>query len=197
MVSKILLSMILTLLGVLAAPAEAFTIHQSADMHMRGATVDPSRVFTLNIETASANGAVLHLGGEAFLQSFTGKDFTDEFVISKKVQAKTFGDWSAGIVYGNRRFIFHPGFPGGGFQIENAIDSNDLINRLDMGFTPSNIAIHKMTISWTVLLKQLTVTIVDGADAANSFVFVWTPDDGFDPTGLIGNIYHDGNGRNP
>jgi hypothetical protein len=43
-----------------------------------------------------------------------------------------------------------------------------------------------MRLDWRSDLNQLTVTVEDGDGFAEPFLFVWTPDAGFDSTGEIG-----------
>jgi hypothetical protein len=96
--------------------------------------------------------------------------------------------------FGNRRFIFHPGYPGGAFRIEDATLATHLLENLDMGFTPSTTAFHTMQLFWDDAAGELTVTVLDGDGIADPFALLWEPDAGFDPGGRIGFTYHNGGG---
>ena len=153
--------------------------------------------FTLNTGTASVSGGALQLGGGKFLQRFTRNGFSGNLVISGQIQAESFGHWNIGLEFGNRRFIFHPGFAGGIFRIEDATSETHLVGGLDMGFTPSTTAFHTMTLDWDQAANDVTVTLADGDGLAGPFVFDWTPDPGFDPTGPIGFTYSGADGAGP
>jgi len=201
MAARILLSTVLVLLIALGTPAEALPIFETFDTDTPDATDGSYPDFTLNVGTATVSGGVLQLGGGKFLQRFTREGFSGDLIISGQIQAESFGHWNVGMEYGDRRFIFHPGFPGGAFRIEDAAVGTSLVGNLDMGFTPSTIAFHTMSLTWNEELNQLTVTIADGDGVADPFVFAWTPDAGFDPTlgGAIGFTYSgsDGGGEGP
>lgn len=148
-------------------------------------------VFTLNAGTASVSGGALRLDGGCclFLQRFTRPGFSGDLSVSGKIKAPSFGGFTAGMELGNRRFIFHPGYPGGAFRIEDGTlpyPASIIVFNTDMGFTPSTTAFHHMTIDWNSGLNQVTVTVRDGDCIAEPFVYVWTPNEGFDPTGPIG-----------
>ncbi len=154
-------------------------------------TDDTYPSFFLNDGTASVSGGELRLdgGGGLFLQRFTHVGFSGDLRITGKVKAATFGSWNVGMEFGNRRFIFHPGHPGGAFRIEDA-DSGVggvITGNINMGFNPSVTAFHNMKIEWNSALNQVSITVGDGDCVGGPFVFLWTPDDeGFDPTGPIG-----------
>ncbi len=54
-----------------------------------------------------------------------------------------------------------------------------------------------MQLAWEQSSNRLTVTVFDGEGLSEPFVFVWSPDGGFDPSGRIGFTYHDGGGAGP
>ena len=63
-----------------------------------------------------------------------------------------------------------------------------------MRFTPSITAFHTMQLAWNEGQNRLTITVSDGDGIADPFVYIWTPDPAFDPTGRIGFTYHNGGG---
>ncbi len=63
-----------------------------------------------------------------------------------------------------------------------------------MGFIPSTTLLHPMKIEWNSLSapNKVKITVTDGAGIASPYVFIWTPDAGFDPTGAIGFVNWNG-----
>jgi hypothetical protein len=184
-------------LGVFVYPssATALPILETFDTDTADVTDGSYSDFTLNVGTGSVSGGVLRLAGlpcfdnPPCVQRFTRPGVTGDVVtVEGQILADTAGSWNVGLQVGNRRFIFHPGFSTGAFQIQDAIEGslNVLVGSLDMGFTPSSTAFHTMRLDWRSDLNELTVKVEDGDGLADPFLFVWTPDAGFDPTGDIG-----------
>jgi len=173
-------------------PAFAATLFvETFDTNTSDVTDGSYPLFTLNAGTASVTNEELQLDGgfSLFVQRFTTPGFSGDLTICGKVRAATFGFWTAGMEFGNRRFIFHPGFPGGAFRIEDAtlgFSGGILVGNTDMGFTPSDTALHPMQIEWDSGANLVTITIADGDGVGGPFVFAWTPDANFISTDPIG-----------
>ena len=120
MASRIFPGIVLVLLTAPAMPVAALPIFEAFDTDTPDATDGSYPEFTLNVGTASVSGGVLQLGGGKFLQRFTRDGFSGDLIISGQIQAESLGHWNVGMEYGDRRFIFHPGFAGGAFRIEDA-----------------------------------------------------------------------------
>ncbi|MCP4858662.1 MAG: hypothetical protein GY903_29655, partial [Fuerstiella sp.] len=143
--------------------------------------------FTLNRGTARVIGGQLRLdgGGGQSIQNFTRNGFSRTQLVSGTVKANTGGGWNVGILLGNRRFIFHPGYSGGAFRIEEAAGAH-LISNQNMGFTPSGTVAHPVEVAYDAGANLVTVTISDGLGVATPFVYNWTPNAGFDPSLEVG-----------
>ncbi len=133
--------------------------------------------FTLSGDTASVSGGALLLHG-----IFTrGHGLSGDLVVTAKMKNESGGNFSAGIEFGNRRFVFHPGYWNGAFRIENTSVGNT-----HMGFRPSVNAFHPITLEWSSATGVVKITVEDGDRVAGPFVYEWTADAGFDPGAAVG-----------
>ena len=83
-------------------------------------------------------------------KSWPGRDtFGDRFEVSAKLggEIKSSGSWHLGISIGNVRALYHPGYRGGGFRFETVSNTEQLSQMtIDMGFTPADKLLEKMTV---------------------------------------------------
>ena len=80
------------------------------------------------------------------------------------------GSFNVGLVIGNAKIVFHPGYGGGAFRFGRNDDSNITSNQ-NIGFTPATGVLHEFEVevtpnggNWNV-----DVTITDGNNPANVF----------------------------
>ncbi len=189
---SLLLSALLVVCAAGPLPVAAGVIVEPFDVATSDVTDGSYPAFTLTAGTGAVTGGVLRLDGQpgTGLQRFTRSGFSGDLTISGQIKAATFGVWNVGIEFGNRRFIFHPGYNGllddGAFRIEQAASLGTLVPNQDMGFVPSVNVFHEMELAWSSAANLITVTIKDGTGVAPDFVYAWTPDAGFNPFGSIG-----------
>lgn len=119
--------------------------------------------FTTNVafDTDVING-VVELGGE---NTMTIAGYSQGIRITADVGAvSSNGNYNVGLSVGDNRIVFHPGFGGGAFRVE---DTGGFGNQ-NMGFTPANGSLHHLEIvQHTNGLFQATLT--DGDNPNNVY----------------------------
>jgi hypothetical protein len=180
--------------AAIAGAVCAGTILETFDADTADVTDGSYPDFTLNVGNASVSAGVLRLGGfpcednPTCIQQFNRPGLTaDAIAVAGQILANANGGWwNVGLQLGNRRFVFYPGHATGKFEIHRVDEGGLSFAELDMGFSPSTTAFHTMRLDWRSNLNELTATVEDGDGIADPFVFVWTPDAEFDPSGRIG-----------
>lgn len=109
-------------------------------------------------------------------KSWPARDtFGRKFTVSAKLggENKSSGSWHLGISIGNVRALYHPGYPGGGFRFETVNTNKHLSETtINMGFTPSDKSLERMTIEVEKLADgkvSLNVTVSEGAQNPKTF----------------------------
>ncbi|HYB96876.1 MAG TPA: Ig-like domain-containing protein, partial [Vicinamibacterales bacterium] len=144
--------------------------------------------FTLSAGTAAATGGTLRIDGGPSNVQFTRAGFTGDQTVSAMLRGNTNnGSWNLGMSFGGRRFIFHPGYPGGAFRIDHyAPGQIILVGNQTMNFTPSTTVAHRMTLTYSQSAHKVTVKIEDGTGISAPYIYVWTPDAGFNASAAVG-----------
>ena len=98
--------------------------------------------------------------------------FQGNLLISADVGSVPGGDrYNVGLIVGDYRFVFHPGYGGGAFRVSSGGPLTDNIN---MGFTPATNVLHHMEVAVTTATGVFDVTITDGQNANNAFRYSFT-----------------------
>lgn len=79
---------------------------------------------------------------------FNRRELPKRFSIETAIggQSIATGTWHVGLAVGKLRILFHPGYSGGAFRVEQTGSRAELIANTNMGFTPAGEALHGMTI---------------------------------------------------
>lgn len=104
-------------------------------------------------------------------KDLTGKaEFPDSFRIQTRIGGgkEGMGAYHVGISVGNVRALFHPGFSGGGFRLEQVSDNMPVVDMTDMGFDPPPGELLPMRVDVKRLPNrdvEITVMITRGKDS--------------------------------
>ena len=76
----------------------------------------------------------------------------------------SFGQGNVGLRWGDLDFLFHPGFSGGAFRIDENAGANNIVGNTNMGFTPTSGRDYRISVQGEVIgmNTDFDVVITDG-----------------------------------
>jgi hypothetical protein len=109
----------------------------------------------------------------------------------------SFGQGNVGLRWGDLDSLFHPGFPGGAFRIDENAGANNIVGNTNMGFTPVSGRDYRITVGAErhALNTEFEVVITDGSNtfAPSTFTIPNSQIEDFTLVGLL--LANDGTKR--